>query len=106
MTELLPSGKPLAVRLPDELRAQLDLIAGLDQISLAEAARIAIEDSITRRRESGELATRAQAALELVDREAAARRDALNALIAPAATTPAEGSGKPSARGRGEKAGA
>jgi len=106
MTEQpLPGGvKTLAVRLPDELRAQLELIAGLDGVSLAEAIRSAVEDSITRRRESGELAERAQAALEMVDREVTARRTALQALIGPAVkpATPAATTKQAGRRREGE----
>lgn len=86
MTEQpLGSVKTLAVRLPDELHAQLVLVAGLDGVSLAEAIRTAVEDSIGRRRDNGELAAQAQAALEQVDREVTARRAALQALLGPSA---------------------
>ncbi|MFL6163280.1 MAG: hypothetical protein ACJ74U_13755 [Jatrophihabitantaceae bacterium] len=86
MTEQpLGSVKTLAVRLPDELHAQLVLVAGLDGVSLAEAIRTAVEDSIGRRRDNGELAAQAQAALEQVDREVTTRRAALQALLGPSA---------------------
>lgn len=100
MTEqpLPGGGKTLAVRLPDDLRAQLELVAGLDGVSLAEAIRSAVEESITRRRESGELAIRAQAALEAVDREVAARRDALQSFIGQPAETKPTAPTKPGSR--------
>lgn len=92
MTEVpLPSVKTLAIRLPDELHAQLVLVASLDGVSLAEAVRQAVEASITRRRDSGELAVQAQAALDDIDRETTARRAALQGLLGPTeAAAPAE----------------
>jgi hypothetical protein len=102
MTEQpLPGGvKTLAVRLPDELRAQLELVAGLDGVSLAEAIRSAVEDSITRRRDSGELAARAQAALDAVDQEVTARRNALQSFIGQPAEAKPGAPAKPNARRR------
>lgn len=89
MTETTGGVKTLAIRLPDELHAQLVLVAQLDGVSLAEAIRQAVEASINRRREAGELATRAQAALEQIEQESATRRAALQALLGPAAAQPA-----------------
>lgn len=84
-----PSGvKTLAIRLPDELHAQLVLVAQLDGVSLAEAIRQAVESSISRRRDEGDLAGRAQAALEQIEQEAALRRTALQALLGPATAAP------------------
>jgi hypothetical protein len=89
-----PSGgvKTLAIRLPDELHAQLVLVAQLDGVSLAEAIRRAVEAEITRRRDGGELAAQAQAALEAIEHEAASRKAALSALLgtgaAPAKAAP------------------
>jgi predicted DNA-binding protein len=84
MTETPNGGvRNLAVRLTDELRAQLDLMAQLDGTSVAEVIRTAIEDAIARRRDTGQLASQAQAALDAIDREAAARRSALQALLGP-----------------------
>lgn len=87
MTEPTGSVKTLAIRLPDELHAQLVLVARLDGISLAEAIRQAVETSIARRRNSGELAAQAQAALDDIDRETAARRAALQQLMQPTIPT-------------------
>ena len=84
MTETTGGVKTLAIRLPDELHAQLVLVARLDGVSLAEAIRQAVEASINRRREAGELADQAQAALEQIEQESAIRRAALQALLGPA----------------------
>lgn len=92
MTEAPGGVKTLAIRLPDELHAQLVLVARLDGVSLAEAIRQAIEMSIAHRRDTGALALQAQAALDEIDRESRARRAALEGLLGPtpAATAPAE----------------
>jgi predicted DNA-binding protein len=79
-----PSGrgyKTLAIRLSDELHAQLVLIAGLEGTSLTDAIRTAIEELIERRRADGQLAVQAAKALEEMDQEAATRRQALQALL-------------------------
>lgn len=86
MTEQTSGVKTLAIRLPDELHAQLVLVASLDGVSLAEAIRSAVEATIARRRDNGDLAAQAHAALEQVDREATIRRAALQALLGPDAT--------------------
>jgi hypothetical protein len=100
MTEIEPGGiTTLAVRLSGDLRRQLTLIASLDGVSLAEAIRIAVEESISRRRSNGDLAKQAQAALAEVDREAAIRRAELQALLGtePAADKPATDADEPPA---------
>ena len=82
MTEPKPGGvKTLAIRLPDELHAQLVLIAQLDGISLTDAIRQAIDRLIERKRAEGDLADQAAQALEEIEREAAARREAIQALF-------------------------
>jgi predicted DNA-binding protein len=106
VTETSGGVKTLAIRLPDELHAQLVLVAQLDGLSLAEAIRQAVEASISRRRDDGELAARAQAALEQIEQESALRRTALQALLGPAATpaqpaVPEAEAPKPGSRRRG-----
>jgi hypothetical protein len=106
VTETPGGVKTLAIRLPDELHAQLVLVAQLDGVSLAEAIRQAVETSISRRREAGELADRAQAALEQIEQESAIRRTALQALLGPTSARPeqpaeADTAAKPTGRRRG-----
>ena len=106
MTETTGGVKTLAIRLPDELHAQLVLVAQLDGLSLAEAIRQAVEASISRRRDDGELAVRAQAALEQIEQESALRRIALQSLLGPAPVPPeqpaaADPAAKPTSRRRG-----
>ncbi|SDE27646.1 CopG family transcriptional regulator [Glycomyces harbinensis] len=81
--------KTLGIKLPDELHAQFTLVAQLDGLSLADALRRAVEEYVARKRAEGDFAARAAAALEEIEREAAARRDAIQALFgsdAPAGT--------------------
>jgi hypothetical protein len=75
--------KTLAIRLPDELHAQLVLIAGLEGLSLTDTIRQAIQDLIDRKRGDGDLARRAAEALDEIEQETAARRQALQALLGP-----------------------
>src|SRR5215813_9070857 len=95
MTEA-PSGasqggfKTIGVKLPDEVHAQLVLIASLDGASLTDAIRQAIDFFIERRRGEGDMAARAQRALDEIEREAALRRDALSALFGPHAQAAGE----------------
>jgi hypothetical protein len=79
--------KTLGIKLPDELHAQLVLIAGLDGMSLTEAIRAAIDGYIERKRGEGDLAARAAQALAEIERDAAMRRDALQSLFGSPTTT-------------------
>jgi hypothetical protein len=91
MAEPKPGGvKTLAIRLPDELHAQLVLIAQLDGISLTDAIRQGIEGLIERKRSEGDLAARAEQALAEIERDTTARREAIQALFgqAPASGRP------------------
>jgi hypothetical protein len=84
--------KTLAIRLPDELHSQLVLIAGLEGLSLADTIRQAVQELIDRKRGDGDLARRAAAALEEMEQDAAARRQALQALLDPTSASSAHGS--------------
>jgi len=75
--------KTLAIRLPDELHAQLVLIASLEGLSLTDTIRQAISELIERKRGDGDLAAQAAKALEEMDQETQARRQALQALLGP-----------------------
>ena len=104
MTEGSPGGvKTLGIKLPDALHAQLVLISSLEGLSLTDAIRQAIDYYIERKRGEGDLAARAAQAAEEIEREAAMRREALNALFGPQtppATEPgtAPAPGKPATR--------
>lgn len=85
--------KTLAIRLPDDLHAQLSLVAQLDSLSLTDAIRQAIEEFIDSKRAEDDFASRAAAMLEEIDREAATRRQSIEALFGKAG--PSDTSGEP-----------
>jgi hypothetical protein len=80
--------KTLGIKVPDSLHAQLTLVAQLDGISLGDAAVRAVELYVATKKAEPDFAARAKAALEEIEREAAARRGAIQGLFgadAPAA---------------------
>lgn len=89
--------KTLGIRLPDELHAQFALVAQLDGLNLTDAIRRAVEFYVTSKQNEPDFADRAQAALEEIEREAAARRNAITALLGQNAQAE---DGKPSGRTR------
>lgn len=95
MTEVQTSSggyKTIGVKLPDEIHAQLVLIANLDGVSLTDAIRAAIDGYLERKRGEGDLVARASQALEDIEREAAQRRTALEALFGQHAQAATEAS--------------
>ena len=82
MTEPRNGGvKTLGIKLPDALHAQFALVAQLDGISLGDAALRAVEHYVQTKRAEGDFAERAKKALEDIEREAAARRGAIEGLF-------------------------
>lgn len=82
--------KTLGIKVPDSLHAQFTLVAQLDGISLGDAALRAVELYVETKRAEDDFAARAQTALEEIEREAAARRGAIQGLFGgsePTATT-------------------
>jgi hypothetical protein len=86
--------KTLGIKLPDVLHAQFALVAQLDGISLGDAALRAVELYVTTKRQETDFATRATAALEEIEREASARRGAIEGLFGNSAEEAAP-TGKP-----------
>lgn len=78
--------KTLGIKVPDALHAQFTLVAQLDGISLGDAALRAVELYVETKRSEPDFAARAQAALEEIEREAAARRGAIQGLFGEAAS--------------------
>ena len=81
MTDPKDKVKTLGIRLPDELHTQFVLVAQLDGLSLTDAIRRAVELYVDSKRSEGDFAERATAALEEIEREAAARRSAIEGLF-------------------------
>jgi hypothetical protein len=73
--------KTLGIRLSGELHAQFSLVAQLDGLSLSDAVLRAVELYVETKRSESDFATRAAAALDDIEREAAARRAAIEGLF-------------------------
>lgn len=79
--------KTMAIRLEDDLHAQLVVLAQLEDGSVADQIREAIERHIAEKRAAPGFAERAQAVLAEIEREANARRNAIQALFGHQAET-------------------
>jgi hypothetical protein len=73
--------KTLAIRLEEDQHAQLGMIAQLEELTVTDAIRQAIEQWIETRRSNPQLQARAEAVLADIDRDAATRRDAIATLL-------------------------
>ena len=73
--------KTLGIRLPGNLHAQFALVAQLDGLSLTDAILRAVEHYVATKRAESDFTARAAAALEEIEREAAARRAAIEGLF-------------------------
>lgn len=102
MTDPSSKVKTLGVKLPDELHAQFVLVAGLDGLSLNDAVKRAVELYVNSKQTEEGFAERAAAVLADIEREAAARRAAIQSLFGQASDepAPAEAASTPSRRGR------
>ena len=97
--------KTLGIKVPDSLHAQFALVAQLDGISLGDAALRAVELYVTTKKAEPDFAARAQAALEEIEREAAARRGAIQGLFGTdTPTADATDTTEPRSRRRGGEA--
>jgi hypothetical protein len=94
--------KTLGIKVPDALHAQFTLVAQLDGISLGDAAVRAVELYVSTKRQEPDFAARAQAALEEIEKEAAARRGAIEGLFGAHTPPAADNQTKPTSRRRGE----
>ncbi len=73
--------KTLGVKLDDALHSQFSLVAALDEISLNEAVQKAVLLYVETKQKEPDFAARAKAKLDEIEREAAARRDAIQSLF-------------------------
>jgi hypothetical protein len=92
--------KTLAIRLEPDIHAQLSLIAQLRGSTITDEIRAAIEAHIAAVKASPDLAGRADTVLEDIEREAAARREAIATLFGQSAS--ADEAERPSG-GRGRR---
>ena len=94
--------KTLAIRLDDELHAQLSVLAQLSGTSLTDEIRQALEAHLKAMRSSPELSQRAKAVSEEIEHEAQARQAAIATLFGSAEQpggSPKASSKRPSASG-------
>lgn len=91
--------KTMAIRLEDDLHAQLNVIATLEEQTITDIIRASIIAYIEARKDA--LASKAEAALEEIERDADARRKAIADLFGSASSTPAD---EPAASGEPEAA--
>ncbi|SRR5260370_28075593 len=85
MSEPRPDGKSgvktLGIKLPPGLHAQFALVAQLGDLSLTDAMKRAVELYVETKQAEGNFKQRAAARLEEIEREAAERREAIQALF-------------------------
>lgn len=81
MTDPSNGTKTLGVKLPPGLHAQFSLVAQLDDISLNVAVLRAIEQYVANKQSEPDFAKRAAEALAEIEKEAAARKAAIEGLF-------------------------
>lgn len=96
--------KTLAIRLDPDTHAQLSLIAQLRDSTITDEIRQAIDTHIAAVKANPDLASKADGVLEDIERDAAARRDAIATLFGSDTAAPNQPSGTGSGRQRGRKA--
>jgi predicted DNA-binding protein len=99
-----PTGKPgvktLAIRLEPDVHAQLSLIAQLRGSTITDEFRKAIEAHIASVKGNTDLASKADNALEDIEREATTRREAIATLFGTTEAPEATGSRRSGQRGK------
>lgn len=73
--------KTLAIRLEDDLHAQLSVVAQLRVSTITDEIRLALENHLEASKSDTELTNRAQAVLDDIEREAKGRKDAIATLF-------------------------
>lgn len=79
--------RTLAVRISDDLRAQLDIIAQLNDRTATEEIRLALEFWIAQAKANPETLKRAQQVQSEIERKAQTQRNAIAAIFGNEATT-------------------
>jgi hypothetical protein len=83
-----PARKTLAIRLEGEQHAQLTMIAQLEQLTVTDAIRQAIDGWIESKRNNPLLKQRAKEVLNAIEAEANTRRGAIAALLGDETSEP------------------
>jgi predicted DNA-binding protein len=87
MTEPTGQLRTLAVRLTEDLRAQLDIIAQITGRSTTEEIRVALEHWVERIKSDPSILQKAAEIRAGIEREAQTRRDAITAIFGGDAST-------------------
>jgi predicted transcriptional regulator len=90
--------RTLAVRITEELRAQLDIIAQLTGRSTTEEIRLALEHWIDRSKSDPAVLKKAEAVRAEIERDAQTRRNAIAAIFSSDGTTGATAPARTTAR--------
>ncbi len=90
--------RTLAVRITDDLRAQLDVIAQLNDRSVTEEIRIALEAWVVTSKSDPKVLARAETVRAEIEREAKTKQSAIEAIFGgePAPTSAPRAKGKSS----------
>lgn len=83
--------KPIAVRLNESTRTQLDIIAQLNDRTVTDEIRLAIDAWIEKVKSDPNVQKRAQAVRDEIEREASGKREAIAAIFDVPATKKAMG---------------
>ncbi|MFW8744807.1 hypothetical protein [Mesorhizobium japonicum] len=86
--------RPLSVRMLDSSRVQLEVLAQLNGRSVTEEVRVALEAWIEKSKSDPKVQARAEQVRADIEREAAVRRGAIEAIFSPGPDKPARGRGK------------
>lgn len=93
--------KTLAIRLEDDLHAQISALAKLTDTNVTDFIRTAVEERAKALSKDPSLAEKAKAALADIDAEAESRRSAIANLFDAEEDKPARSSGSPRKRASG-----
>ena len=83
--------KTLAIRLEDDVHAQLSVLAQLRNSTITEEIRLAIETHLEASKSDPELTNRAEAVLNDIEREADGRKAAIATLFSKKTEQPSTG---------------
>lgn len=89
--------KTLAVRLSEDVRAQLDIIAQLNDRTVTDEIRLAIEAWIEKTKSDPNVLQRAQFVRDEIEREAATKRGAIEAIFTKTTVKPKTSPTRPGA---------
>lgn len=95
--------KTMAIRLEDNVSAQLSVLAQLEGTTVAELIRQAIDALIETKRSNPELTAKASGVLAAIEAEASTRKQAIEALLKPGAEPESEP--QPAPKGRSSRRG-